>query len=367
MKRSEKRELEIEHEVLKILSMNARASFNFIGNKIGTSAQQAYRIVKRLEKKYGIKYLAEINVEKLGFIKFLVLVKFLDSSPTEKEVKEIFDREPRIQVAMMLSGKNYDLLLYILVKNNEDIEGLRIDLTNNTALNNYPLRLYFTPFYEGYNFVPLRDEFVDMLREQVISQKTAQKYPVIKEKQQIMLKREFAILKEWNIDGSLDLREIDRKYGFDKGRAQYAYYRLLQSGLIKRLTITMTRIPVKYISMLSIEVFGFNKFYSTRKRMFLDIVSEQNTPPNRYILIGDVGSPFSVLLFLPVFEGGDTETVATILSRIKGINIATHVITKLYGRLCFRRFDNTYSMQAETLAKNYNYVLPKKINYLGKE
>ena len=52
MKKPNKNEQAMEQEVLKILSMNARAPFNFIGKRIGTSAQQAYRIVKKMRIYY---------------------------------------------------------------------------------------------------------------------------------------------------------------------------------------------------------------------------------------------------------------------------------------------------------------------------
>ena len=149
MRKKEKKELAVEQEGLKILSMNARASFNFIGKRIGLSAPQAYRVVKKLEKKYGIKYLAEIDVEKLGFIKFMVLAKFLDNAPTEKEIKEVYDKEPKIQLAMMLAGKSYDLLFYALVRDNAEINALRIELTRNTVLGKYRVLWYVTPFYEN--------------------------------------------------------------------------------------------------------------------------------------------------------------------------------------------------------------------------
>jgi DNA-binding Lrp family transcriptional regulator len=364
MRNAEKRELAIEQEVLKILSMNARASFNFIGNRIGTSAQQAYRIVKKLEKKYGIKYLAEIDVEKLGYIKFLVLAKFSGDIPTEKEVKEIFDKDPRIQMGMMLAGRSYDLLFYVLVQNNEEIDELRRELTSNSPLRNYNMILYLTPFYQSYNFVPLRDEFIDTLKERILSLRTKKNYPISREKQQNMLKREFAILKEWNLDGSTDLRDIDRKYGFEKGRAQYAYYRLLESGLIKRLTITMTNLSIKYISVFSLKIFNYEAFYKTRKRLFEDIISETSTPTNRYLLVGDIGSPFSGLLFLPVFGENDIEVRNEMAKKIRGTRVRIHTTTKIFGRVCLRKFDNAYAMQTETLSKNYGVPTTPKENYL---
>ena len=367
MKKYARKKVLLEQEVLRILSMNARASFSFIGNRIGTSVQQAYRIVKKLENKYGIRYLVEVDIEKLGYIKVLVLARFLNDSPTEREIKEIYDSNPQIQMAMIMTGKKYDLLLYVLVKNNDEINELRKTLTLNSPIRKYGVLLYFTPFYDSYSFVPLKDDFVDTLKDSILTMKSNKGYPIVKEKQKLMLKREFAIIKEWNQDGSVDLRNIDRKYGFDKGRAQYAYYRLVESGIIKRLTVTMTNLPIRQMAMFSMRIFDYEQFYRTRKRLYEDIISETPTPTNKYVFVGDIGSPFSGLLFMPVFSDNDIEDTLSVLSKTKGVRLSTHIVIKMFGRLCFRKFDNAYTVQAKTLASNYGMPIPSNVNYFEKD
>ena len=74
-------EIEAENRILTTLSMNGRATLKFIGKQIGLTKHPTYRRVRQIEEKYGIKYIAEIDVKKLGYLSFLVLIKFLGKIP----------------------------------------------------------------------------------------------------------------------------------------------------------------------------------------------------------------------------------------------------------------------------------------------
>src|SRR5208282_1722902 len=113
---------------------------------------------------FGIRYLAEIDTEKLGYLKFLIFVKFLDKLPSNDEISAAIKNEPRIQFAATLTGGEYNLLLYILVENNSEINIIRKTLVVNSPLINYRSEFYITPFYETYNFIPIKEEFVDLLK-----------------------------------------------------------------------------------------------------------------------------------------------------------------------------------------------------------
>ena len=119
--------------------------------------------------------------------------------------------------------------------------------------------------------------------------------------------------------------------------------------------------------MFSIRIFDYDRFYSTRKGLLSDIISEPATPANKYVLAGDIGSPFGATIFLPVFTEEDAMTNANVLSKGKGAIVTAHTVTKVFGRLCFRRFDNAYTVQAETLAKRYGSQRMEKSEYFQKE
>ena len=76
-----------ELAVLTTLSMNGRATTPILSRISGLSNSAAYETARRLERRFGIQYMAEVDVEKLGYLSFLVLVKFIDRVPSEKRDK----------------------------------------------------------------------------------------------------------------------------------------------------------------------------------------------------------------------------------------------------------------------------------------
>src|SRR5271155_6106732 len=104
-----------------MLSMDGRAALDSIGKKIKLTKHPTYRRVKGLEDRFGIRYLAEIDTEKLGYLKFMIFVKFLDKLPSNDEITAAIKNEPRIQFAATLTGGEYNLMLYLLVENNSEI------------------------------------------------------------------------------------------------------------------------------------------------------------------------------------------------------------------------------------------------------
>jgi DNA-binding Lrp family transcriptional regulator len=341
-----------EEKLLMELSMNGRATYEFLGKQIGVSKNTAYHKVKALEKRFGIRYLAEIDTKKLGYLEFLMLVKFEDRIPTYAEVNEAIKGEPRIQLALMLNGGEYDLLLYILAESTYEIYVMNVKFLRETLLIGYPAKWYVTPFYHSGGYVPARAEFIDSLKidklEPEIMPDTVGR--TLKKKQ--LLKREFAVLKELNENGSIDFADIDKKYGFDRGRSQYSYHKLVESGMIKRITITLERLPLKYTAVLITKILYFKKFSAHQSKFLQTLIDYTDMPINKYSFIGDIGMPFGSVMFLPVFSETNMEEAYAELSGVQGMSLKYSIITKvLLGSMCYRLFDNKHSRQTELLAQ----------------
>ncbi len=352
---------EQDQKILTVLSMNGRAPAKLIGKLAGISPQKAYRSVKALEKRLNIRYLAEINIENLGYLKFIVLIKFLKDIPQTIEIKKAFESKINIQYATILRGGDYDLLLYVLAENITDISYICSDLRRNTVLATYSAEWYISLFYEHYNFMPLRNEFVDSLKEKVIK-KGKKALRSNKEKQ--ILQREFTTLRELNINGSSDLLDIDKKYGFDGGRSQYAYYKLIENGILNRITISIQNLPIRYTVALFITVTDQKEYYESRDVVLKEIITDRKYGVNKYALAGDTMTPFGALLFLSVFEEQDLDDALTIISKARGIRVKSAIISNtIIGTLCYRRFDPAYSEQAHFLQKDFGIRSGSKIEY----
>ncbi len=238
----------------------------------------------------------------------------------------------------MLRGGDYNLMLYVMAESNREIGLVSARLRRNAMLLKYPAEWYTTPFYEHYGFMPLRDEFIDTLKDKIIDRSSARSYRATKEKKKQIIQREFAILRELNSNGSADLMDVDRKYGFDTGRAQYAYYKLVESGILKRITISLQDLPIRYVAAIFIKITDMELYYGTRDSLLMDIVDRSDTPVNKYALAGDIATPFGVLMLMPVFGERDLDDTIQMLSEAKGMTIKSAIITTtLVGGLCFRR------------------------------
>ncbi|MGD0729436.1 MAG: winged helix-turn-helix transcriptional regulator [Candidatus Micrarchaeaceae archaeon] len=323
-----------ESKILTALSMNGRIPMSVIGKMIGLKETAVSNQVKKLEKKYDIKYLAEIDTSKLGYLQFLITVKFTENFPKTEELNNILSKEPLIQLVLLTKGTNFDIAICALAENSHEIVALVFKL--RTKLN-YKAIWDTAPIFEDYGTIQLREEFIELLRNK-------------------LLVREYAVLKELSKNGKVDFSEIDRLHNFDKGRSQYSYYRLKEKGIIKRVTISIQNLPIKYIAMIFEDIIDFKLFIERKDKTLKDIISESNTQINKYLLVDDTTSPAGIVLYFPVFRDGDLEdTIEQITSINLGVNTRTYIITSiLLGNFCYRNFDNYYSVQYKTLVDDYS-------------
>jgi DNA-binding Lrp family transcriptional regulator len=338
-----KSSLKYESTILKALSMNGRISMPMLGKMLGLSQTAAMHQAKRLERAYSIKYIAEIDVQKLGYLSFLIAVKFVEDRPSRDKLRSILESEPRIQLVMQTQS-DYDLLAYVLAKSNT--EAIHLVIALRMQLLEYKSKWNMWPLDSDYGTVPLREVFIDMLKDS-------------------MLKREYVLLKELIKDGRKEFSEIDKKYGFDAGRSQYSYHKLRESGLLKRVTITIQNLPIKYTALISASIIDEEKFRKGRGEMVRSIIEDTETPINKYLLVEDTAAPDGIIFFLPVFGGDDLDKVVENLNGLRlGMEFTTTIVTNLLiGEFCCRRFDNMHSEQQAVLEKEYGSEIPKKIDY----
>ncbi|MGI0100330.1 MAG: Lrp/AsnC family transcriptional regulator [Candidatus Micrarchaeaceae archaeon] len=337
-------EKKYKHEatLLTALSMNGRMPMSVLGRMVGLKETAVASQIRKLERRYGITYMAEIDPSKLGYIQFLITVKFIDKFPASSELKEILEKEARVQLAFITTGE-FDLIMYALAKDSEEINMIVLGL--RTKLN-YEAVWNAAPVFNDYGYLPIRTEFIDFLKNN-------------------LLEREHAVLKGLIKDGKMDFTEIDKVNGFDTGRSQYSYYRLKEKGVVIRITISMHNLPIKYVAIILEDIINWREFKANRDRSLRDIVEKNATQINKYLLVDDTVSPSGSVLYLPVFNEGDLDaTVDSISSLNLGIKIKTLIITSIIlGMFCFRSFDNDYSIQHGILVKEYKDMATPKIDY----
>ena len=110
---------EIDAKLLTALSMNARPSLKFLSGFIGLKSTATQRRVKLLEQRFGIRYIAEIDVEKLGYSKFIITANFKERMPLVEEIRQACESVPNVQLAMLTKGA-YDAVIYAFADSNSD-------------------------------------------------------------------------------------------------------------------------------------------------------------------------------------------------------------------------------------------------------
>ena len=339
----------VDLSILMSLSMNSRMPVPRIAKLAGINEQTAYARIKSLERRFGIRYILEIDTAALGFTTYLILVKFDGGVPPVEEMKKAFSSEPRVQFAAITKGE-YDVLAYLLDEDSVKAEDNLWKIMSETSLSRYNARWHMVPFGQVYSFVPLRQEFVDKILGQ--RQWHRRRFVVITPTQEDILKREYLLLTELNENAAMGFSEIDKKHGLGRGASRYTYQQLKTEGIITRPTITMYGIPLKYLGIMSVETENPKKVSETKHNLLHNELVYGNMM-NKYALIGNTSMPEGSVLFIPVMTDGELEAAAQYMeSGVKGIAIKTMIVsTILTGSLCYRRFDNNYSRQHATLIR----------------
>jgi DNA-binding Lrp family transcriptional regulator len=336
--------LKYEKTILTALSMNGRISMPALSRMLCLSVNATTWQVKSLERKYGIRYLPEIDVTKFGYMQFMLAVKFLDRAPPTSELKALLLKEPRIQLAMTVKGE-YNLMMYVLAKNitelNEDIL-----LRMSKALNEYDMEWETIPLYETYGFMPVRTEFIDFLKDR-------------------LLEREYAVLKRLNTNGNMKFSAIDSTYGFDEGRSSYSYYKLRSEGKIRRMTISLQKLPFRYLEVIIETLVNRKQFEANRAKSLSNIISDDESLTNRYAAVYDTVSPYGTMLIMPVLDYTGSNKASEELSNLDlGMKFTKITVTELiFGDFGYRRFDNAHSVQQCILEREYGVQAAQKIDY----
>ncbi|MGC8496362.1 MAG: AsnC family transcriptional regulator [Candidatus Micrarchaeia archaeon] len=336
--------------ILRCLSMNARMPISNIAKIAGITPQAAFRRKAALEKKYGIKYFAEINLYKLGYSMFMCFVKFDDVVPDSETLRSALSKEPRVQLAMLAKG-SYDLIFYMIAKSSNDAVVSIYKLRKGT-LKDYKSTWYVGMYNNYYGYVPLRDEFFDIIEETKVWRRSRDEPTKPKD---MMTQTEYLVLRDINTNGLSEFSDIAKRFNLKPQNVRYAYYALKEKyRFFTRITISIVNSYVKYDAIFLVKITNMSMFQDTRKELMLNVI-EEKYPINKYILEGDISAPDGVMILAPIYSENNLDTIKKdLLNNIKGIEVEDLVVEEiLIGRLCYRLFDNMYSLQYKPLVEKY--------------
>lgn len=347
---------DVEQKILMCLSMNARIPISKVAKIVGISEQAAHYKIKRLEEKFGINYILEINIKKLGYMPWLIFGKFEEKGPSSEELKLLFEKEPSIQFVALMKGE-YDLLIYILGKDPVQMMDDFWLFKARTTLGKYRIRWYTTVLAQVYSHIPLRDEFLAFL----LQEKTNNLKEVTSKHKELSYNT-LAIIKDLNKDSIRDFTELDRSHKLKRGSSRYLYQKAISEGLITRSTVTLTKLNIKYLGVLIEDTVNVDKTFKNWHKL-LNMLTQYGQITNMFAFGCNIGFNDASVLLLPFFDEMELEHLGKEVEELTegGILARYAIITKvLVGSLCFRRFDNTYSRQYH-LIKEMGKAEPRKL------
>jgi DNA-binding Lrp family transcriptional regulator len=338
---------DVDRKILEKISTDGRATVSEIAKYAKASRSKVQRRLHRLESLYGIKYTLDFAHRPFGLFRFYVLVKFRDSAPEVENMKDVLDKYPLIQTVALLKG-DYDLFIYVLADNTASLEDMIYEIRRHKVFAPHSSVWTVSYIMQSYGFVPFRDKFFDTLRNK-IWHKTREKP---RKPENMLLERDFDVLYELNKNGKIDFNEIDAKYNMYPGAAHYTYHKLIEKKRIRRITITMTSLPLKYVALLLSTQIDISKFDKEKRNYFKYLLEDTRTPTNKFILIGDIGAPYGMMALLPVFGVLDMQKTEDSFHNLfeDGVKISTVIIVRLLiGNFGFRRLENKESVQYKLL------------------
>lgn len=337
---------ETDRLIIKNLSMNAKMPLSMLSKKAGIPKSTSSYRISAMGRSLGIRYVPEIDLERLGYIQYLVFVKFESSKPDIGRLAAEFAREPRVLAAFATIGR-CDIVICMACESNMELISSIGDLRSCAGLAGYNARWNVSPFYRSYGFVQPRDNFFEMVHRRVWRRTRDAPRPTGNQ----MLRSEYLTLRELNRDGSAAFVDMDRRNALPRGTSQRAYLKLRDRSILKRITISMDKPQVKYVGIIIAEVINQAKFNDTRNALFKYVTKESGGITNRFNLVGDIEAPDGAVFFAPISSENEMAALEKELTAsVHGIEVNSLVITSnIVGGFCHRLFDNNYSEQARML------------------
>ncbi len=349
---------EVELKLITALSMNGRATYSLLGKLSGMSKNTSYSQTKALEKKYGINYILEIDLEKLGYLGFITFIKFRGMAPHSAGVIKALESQPNVQFAAFVSGK-YDMIIYSLARTNKEFAFFMLKLRSLPEFESLTSKWYSTSEFADYNFIPVRDRFFELLKERVWHRTREKPRPDSSD----LTEKEYTVLRELNSNSVADFTDIDNRHSLGAGTARYTYQRLKNREIIKRPTISMSRIHSKFTAIFLLEQLLREKFVKSRPEFLLDVVNDNKEVVSKYLYISDVNIPHGLMIVSEIFNDKEfDEMKEKLMSRINGIKLDELIITSpILGSFCNRKFDSLHSYQYKLLVNEYKKIKPREI------
>lgn len=275
----------------------------------------------------------------------MIAAKFLDQKPTYEMVLEATSKNPKVQLVLSTKGI-YDLLIFCLAENNDMVVNILNEIRDSETLKYVKSEWYVTSIHSEYGFLPLRQEFFDILKDKLTNNSISKDNLSTHN----LKFKEYALLYELNINSRREFKSLDQKYNLPIGSSKKAYNDMIDKGkenIILRPTIIIKNASKKYDAILVAKIIDRAEFIKSKRNLLKYKTYESGSFIDSFSYICDMEIPDSILYLFPVINEDSLEKVKTdFFDMIKGIELESQVVEKIIvGNLGYRSFDDSYLPQ----------------------
>jgi DNA-binding Lrp family transcriptional regulator len=355
-KEKDKKKQEMKDKILKILSVNGRASSNEIAVGIKMPKPSSYNLLNEVINEYDLHFVPEIDIRniwkyeiiklskthskremlhrtieqlfELGFDEYFFFVKFIGRVPSDEEIKKAAKDSYVTQFISRLDGKQYDLVFYVVSKGFIHAEYNLVKFLKGLGKYNYSASM--TKVTRDMGFFPLNNEIIDKFN-------IADNYK--------------SILMSLNENGREQISELAKGSAEKRVKLIYAFDRLSRTDILPRITYYEGKPRSANMAMMTIKVINMPVFEKTRSRWFMTMLKDYENKPNEYIFVAEMTNPLGLIIFLNVERRERVKEIADRIRKdVSGIEINySFVEGVIRGKFAIRNFDIRHSRMYEIL------------------
>ena len=342
--------------MLRLLSVDARASMNIIAGKMGIARRSAYGLFNELVEEHGLRFVPEVDIEHLwkwefikkarlrtkrgilaeameeppvaGFGEYMAFVKFTGPVPDDSEIADAVGASPLPQFAARLSGAQ-DLMIYSIARNYEDALEFAGNLSKR--LGKHKPLIHVSRIWGSFGFFPLSDRLINQ-------------FDIFDSYKNLLI--------GLNESGRMTFSEVGRKSNQGPAQMLYAYDRLVRTGILNRITYFEEK-PKKMASVLfTVKVTSAKAFEESRDAWFMKLIGEYKDRENECVFMCNTPCPVGMLV-VARFESDARmhKFLGMMKSSLRGVDVSHSRMGKvLVGHLGIRDFDMRHTRQYKSLA-----------------
>ena len=233
-----------EKLIMRALSDNARASVTELAKIAKCSRHTAKRLVERLTKELDLRFILEVDANKLGTLeRHIIAIKF-KKMPDVSVLESLFKDERYVHDVYLTDG-NFDLVVIATAGN--PVEYIVWETKMIEELSDYlPLVKPSDIAFMSLGFVPLNDSFVNDISKSIKVDEGDKR-----------------LLRLLNHNSRMSYRELSKLSGITEDMVRYKVFGLRRKGIIKRFTVAAQNPPEGY-ALAFFENWIYNKSFDDR-------------------------------------------------------------------------------------------------------